>query len=118
MSELHKKRCNRYYLITPKCYDMAPNNPRRTVGNKIHVLAKHVAHEKECRILFGSNWASKLVEGVVVSAKDGRSSTSSRSNWQIKVRCTFPKSNKLKTVNLCSVRNGPIPDTSSSVIST
>ena len=49
---------------------MAPIDPRIVVGGQVHALAKHVTHPYECRRIFGSNWASKLVNVTFVQSYD------------------------------------------------
>ena len=90
---------------------MPPPDVRRIIGSKIHALAKHVTSDQECRRLFGSNWSSKLVDGVVVSSHDGRKAGGARANWIVVGKYTVIEREKTVPLNIRSVKKGPVtPD--------
>ena len=81
---------------------------RRIVGNPIHALAKHVTSDAECKRLFGSFWSKKLVNGVVLDVRDGRRAGSNRANWIINGKYFIQGREKVRELNIRSVKDGNI----------
>ena len=81
---------------------------RRIVGNPIHALAKHVTSDAECKRLFGSFWSKKLVNGVVLDACNGRRAGSNRANWIINGKYFIQGREKVRELNIQSVKDGNI----------
>ena len=63
-----------------------PTDLRRVAGSKVQALAKHVTSDAECKRLFGSNWDTKLLPGVVISAVSKTLPGRSRASWLIVAR--------------------------------
>lgn len=82
------------------------NDPRRVVGNKVQAKAFHVTSESESRRLYGSNWKTKLLDGIVTAVRDkngGNTSARKRSNWMITAEYDVGDNKKVKELNIRSV---------------
>ena len=44
---------------------MAGDDPRKVIGARVTTRAKLITSEAECKRRYGSNWATKVVEGIV-----------------------------------------------------
>jgi hypothetical protein len=84
---------------------------KRVIGGKVHAFACHVTSEAECSRQYGSNKKTKLVNGAVVSVEKRRTATG-RANWFIEADYQLgadAASMKRKSLNVRSVRSGPVP---------
>ena len=90
------------YLI-PRATDA-----RKITWSRIHVLAKLVTHESECKRLFGpNNWDQSFINGTVVECIDKCGANSQRANYLVDAHFSVVgEVTKVATVSIRSVKNG------------
>lgn len=95
------------------------SNPSRTqIGAEVHVLATDLTSKPECARLFGTNYKTKKVNGVVVQCNTRRHESGSRAQTIITVKCTLESGSYtreiVKELALSRVKLGHVPITQDS----
>jgi len=89
------------------------SDARRKVGTRVQAKASNVLNEAQCRRLYGSNWKTKLLSGIVVGSRDkNEGSTGPRKQkcWLITADYDLNGTIKRKELNVRSVmlpKDGP-----------
>lgn len=89
---------------------MPQTDIRSIVGNEVNALAKHVTHESNAKRLFGSNWKTKRVTGIVTSAETRQAQGNARASWFVTATYSLNEEmQKTTELNRRSIKAGPVP---------
>ena len=89
-----------------------PVELRRTVGGKVHALACQVSNDAECKRLFGSQYKTKKINGIVerVELRQATSKSTRRSTYITAKYNLTSKPQKTKELFISNVSNGWLPE--------
>ena len=87
---------------------MAGDDPRKVIGARVTTRAKLITSEAECKRRYGSNWATKVVEGIVKEAI--RAEQKKRASYFILAEWKLGEGHtKVAKANIRSVQSVDVP---------